>query len=887
MSRCGLAGQAYTKVKEFADALGNTGLKINLSLMGKGVDADGNLILDEVNGMKKDDAIYLRNKYSKNVGTIIVCFNDEQIKAAMKSDYIDFIIPFHRSQWRKSQYDALGLPANTRDYTMHQNDRSIKENGRLKKAERNHMPNEYWDFTKSGRENAEKYIAMCNEEGKAPKFPFLLERDADGYHLPKGKEYDGYFKLLIDFKMYDNDGVGAPQMPVVPNFSMEECAQMLNDYTGGHDSFPVNDKIANEFAEKIKSRSKEFTSDVQYSIGDNNTYMSEADLSDYIKAGTGDKSKKIKLVKSGKFVYISSKEKLTDYVRKAVELNADAISVPYMKVSNAFADRLLEEFDGTVNAHGMFWQLNEENLYHSFVEHNKAKNNGDLDMSLEQLVDGLERINDGIIIRKIVNKDGTKKFTLALPSEEGVLIVSDVYGKKNGVLVFKNAWRNSLDKFKNNYGRIPGTSAILEEVSSFGSKSRSEHPINSSTDNIITSNDSNGNDYQMSLSEDTEGNKLTPAQTKFFRDSKVVDKNGKLKVMYHGTKADFTVFNPFIDGGVNGTAEGYGIYLADSKEVSEAYGGRIIEAYANIKKPASKFKQDIKRTDLEKLIKATVDKEAKAMVDDGSYDNIEDARKDTWISNYVYTYDTSIPSAIREVVTQILSMSDNDMDIVQEVMSGLAIRNYRQAYDFYDDLQNTLGIDGFETEWEDSNTGKKTGIVLAFNSNQIKNVDNANPNAALTTGIIGTALGVANGGLGLLNGNWGRGTAEGQQYVTKDELNYVQTISAKDSEIALLKSEQNTEVKIADVYERLITRINADQRAQSDWNTQQMVNNAQISSAIAVNANSISQHYRIFVASLQRLLSLSQMYVQNQCQPRIHGLHPLRSNVVKKVRKKK
>ncbi len=116
---------------------------------------------------------------------------------------------------------------------------------------------------------------------------------------------------------------------------------------------------------------------------------------------------------------------------------------------------------------------------------------------------------------------------------------------------------------------------------------------------------------------------------------------------------------------------------------------------------------------------------------------------------------------------------------------------------------------------------------------------NGKANAALTTGIIGTALGVANnGGLGLFN--WGRGSADGQQYVTKDELNYVQTISAKDSEIALLKSEQNTEVKIADVYERLITRINADQRAQSDWNTQQMVNNAQISSAIAVNANSIS-----------------------------------------------
>ena len=41
-------------------------------------------------------------------------------------------------------------------------------------------------------------------------------------------------------------------------------------------------------------------------------------------------------------------------------------------------------------------------------------------------------------------------------------------------------------------------------------------------------------------------------------------------------------------------------------------------------------------------------------------------------------------------------------------------------------------------------------------------------------------------------------------------------LAAKDSEIALIKSEQNSELKIADVYERLITRINADKNAQQN-----------------------------------------------------------------------
>lgn len=114
---------------------------------------------------------------------------------------------------------------------------------------------------------------------------------------------------------------------------------------------------------------------------------------------------------------------------------------------------------------------------------------------------------------------------------------------------------------------------------------------------------------------------------------------------------------------------------------------------------------------------------------------------------------------------------------------------------------------------------------------------NGKGNLGVTLGAIGTGLSIMNGGLGLLNAN--TSTPECKQYVTKDELNYVQTISAKDSEIALLKSEQNTEIKIADVYERLITRINADAKAQADVNAAQAVYNATSNSAIAVLQNQI------------------------------------------------
>ena len=273
MARVGLAGQGYTKVKEFAKCFGNTGMKINLSLVAKDVDENGKLVMDEVNGMSYKDAMELRNEFSENVGTVIVCFNVDQIKAAMADDTIDYILPFHRSQWRKAQYAAMGLPTKTKDFTMFQNDRIRNpKTGRPVKLEKlkhisrytnditgesyeikgNIMPNQYWDYTKSGRENAQRYLDYINQNGMTPKFDFVLEKADGKWVLPNNAIGDGYFKLLIDFKMYNNDGVGTPQLPVTPEFNMPYIEQMLEDYKGGHGSFPVAHDVVDEFVEGYK-----------------------------------------------------------------------------------------------------------------------------------------------------------------------------------------------------------------------------------------------------------------------------------------------------------------------------------------------------------------------------------------------------------------------------------------------------------------------------------------------------------------------------------------------------------------------------------------------------------------------------------------------------------
>jgi hypothetical protein len=248
MSAKGLTSQAYTKVPNFAWVFGDTGIKINLSLIaeGSGLDADGNLIFSSVEGMDINEAMAVRDAYSANVGTIIVGANDAHILACMADDRIDYIIPFHRSGWGKNEMEMMGLGSYD-DYTYGQNEHDL-ETG---KNVANLYPPDYWDYNLTGKENAERYLSLCARTGREPKFSKFLVNNGDGsYSLQPDGSTDGYWKTLIDFKMYDNEGNGAAQQKVQPNFNMEEAYRILNEYEGGANSLPVANDVVEEFVSK-------------------------------------------------------------------------------------------------------------------------------------------------------------------------------------------------------------------------------------------------------------------------------------------------------------------------------------------------------------------------------------------------------------------------------------------------------------------------------------------------------------------------------------------------------------------------------------------------------------------------------------------------------------
>ena len=109
--------------------------------------------------------------------------------------------------------------------------------------------------------------------------------------------------------------------------------------------------------------------------------------------------------------------------------------------------------------------------------------------------------------------------------------------------------------------------------------------------------------------------------------------------------------------------------------------------------------------------------------------------------------------------------------------------------------------------------------------------------AGLTLGVIGTALasGVLNNGVGGIFGN--RTTCNEDHCVNRYEFGLQQEIAAKDSRISLLESNIYVDSKIADVYERLNTKIGVLEAA----NAQQAVYNAVNTSNLACLSGQVGE----------------------------------------------
>nr|DAG23532.1 MAG TPA: Type I restriction enzyme Methylase [Caudoviricetes sp.] len=232
------------------------------------------------------------------------------------------------------------------------------------------------------------------------------------------------------------------------------------------------------------------------------------------------------------------------------------------------------------------------------------------------------------------------------------------------------------------------------------------------TDNYSMQNSAEDADGKHSLMDipatDSTGRELSAEQQEYFSGSKVVDAEGRLKPVYHGSPAVFTEFSPnFMSQ--HGSSEGQGFYFTDYKPMAEGYqkdGGQLLEGYLDIKKPLSDSEITLTRAEVKKLLQAV------------------DPTGDEVLVNYDPAGGMGYPSkawynrALDATVKAAMDYSDSDSEILAEIANGGAGTGA-----VLEAARNTLGYDGYIVEGKYDNAT----VYVAFDSNQFKNIDNATP----------------------------------------------------------------------------------------------------------------------------------------------------------------
>ena len=255
--------QAYSKVPDYIELMGNTGTMLNMSLIPT-AQFNGKLEYDGVEGMVYKKALELRDKYHATAGTICIGINNEQIKMLLADDTIDYVIPYHKSGMAAHIRKLMHIP-NWDNYESYQSEKNLSREEAVKQAEKygatllsendpsyhKHTSFSEWFNLEEARQIAQQenafpsdtklqkkygvmyggymamknaadnYLKLCAERGIAPKF---------SHENANFSAEDNYWKLLIDRKMIDNvTGEIIEQQAIKPIFDEGEVLRILND----------------------------------------------------------------------------------------------------------------------------------------------------------------------------------------------------------------------------------------------------------------------------------------------------------------------------------------------------------------------------------------------------------------------------------------------------------------------------------------------------------------------------------------------------------------------------------------------------------------------------------------------------------------------------------
>lgn len=262
-------------------------------------------------------------------------------------------------------------------------------------------------------------------------------------------------------------------------------------------------------------------------------------------------------------------------------------------------------------------------------------------------------------------------------------------------------------------------------------KNQNINEIESSPKEIIADNSKNASEIaKYSLSEDSEGAKLSKEQQEFYKDVSPLlkDNQGRLMVLYHQTDAEFTKFDTRHKGAGSFDHETpYGVFLKPTSSDIGIRGQKQMPLYALIKNPLQV------RSRVELVHNVSQDREyynlyMKQKDVDKEYSNkFEEAKNE--FRDYISEWRKNNPNASRMAIYEdegFKKIESNEEKVIEEWESKSNEVRVKAKERLTEYLKEN-GYDGLIIEEDVGSFGRSTKTIIAFEPNQIKSVDNTAP----------------------------------------------------------------------------------------------------------------------------------------------------------------
>jgi hypothetical protein len=627
--------QAYTKVLHELKLFGLCNGKINASLIPKvkvyylangdvdiektmenaGLDENGNYIWeDETFPYDIAMEIVVDPRYSANCGTIAVGISNKHILKLLADDRISMVIPYHKSGLNHEVAMMRDI-ALYNDYTKVQSTRfgyykSLFGGNAGKKLDGVPDFDFYGDLygvdgkegTHDPKTTAQNYLNWCDRHNYIPKFDEF-------------RDNPNYYKLLIDFRVYDVDGTYREQQPVKAIYpsNAEFKDLILNGVVDKNGKVYGGLKQQQQTSDKLSAETQQIVDEYRQRLTEKYGEDVLVQNSDRDSDGDALTKEQIEFFKNSK-------------VRDA---NGNLLKV-YHGSASKFTVFLHKFLNSHGNAHGRgFYFTEKKSLAEGY-----SKEGG-------QLLEGYLNIENPLSEEKVtIKKSDLAKLIKATCEEQARSMVEDE-GYTNIKEALPDTWvSNYVNTYSMNindvykkvadiiYSGSDNDVEIIAELTNAGAGNENVLRLTRSIlgyDGVIYENEEGYHEFVSLTSNqfknvdntnptmsddirysdrDSDGDALTKEQIEFFKDSKVRDDKGNLLVVYHGTDADFTVFKKrkgmrSFALGINYEVDSHGFFFTPDETYARKFGTRIKSYYIDVKKPLIKNNDKINLNNLD------------------------------------------------------------------------------------------------------------------------------------------------------------------------------------------------------------------------------------------------------------------------------------------------